>query len=352
VSIGAALAEARRRSGLSVSELSRRTRIRETIIRAIERDDYSACGGDFYARGHIRALARAVGADPGPLIQRYDAVHRTTEEITETVALHPGAPAGTRGAAPAGTRGAAPAGTRGRHRTRGQHRGAWAAAVGLAAVAVLGSAAYYAAAGTKPAGPAAGGRAPSAAGRAAAHQRTGAARHPAGHVSPRPAPAPTHSAASPAPRAGPVRALAPVSAAAFGPGGVGQGDNPESAGLATDGSTATCWHTDWYTTAEFGNLQPGTGLLLDMGRPVAVTAARITLGSTPGAVLQVRAGNVPALADLHEVASAADAGGVVRLRLTAAAPARYVLIWFTKLPPDASGTFQADICNVALQGRP
>jgi transcriptional regulator with XRE-family HTH domain len=344
VSIGAALAEARRRAGLSVSQVSRRTRIREAIIQAIERDDYSACGGDFYARGHIRALARAVGADPGPLIQQYDAAHRTTEEVTETVVLHPGAPAGAHGAAPAGAHG--------RHRTRRQPRGAWAAAVGLAAVAVLGSAAYYAAAGTKPAGPAASSRASSGAGHAAAHHRTGTARHPAGHVSPRPAPAPTHSAAPPAPRAVPARALAPVSAAAFGPGGVGQGDNPESAGLATDGSTATCWHTDWYTTAEFGNLQPGTGLLLDMGRPVAVTAARITLGSTPGADLQVRTGNVPALADLHEVASAADAGGVVRLRLTAAAPARYALIWFTKLPPDASGTFQADICNVALQGRP
>jgi hypothetical protein len=25
------------------------------------------------------------------------------------------------------------------------------------------------------------------------------------------------------------------------------------------------WHADWYTTARFGNLYPGTGLLVDMG---------------------------------------------------------------------------------------
>jgi cytoskeletal protein RodZ len=75
VSIGEDLAQARCRAGLSVTEVSRRTRIRETIICGIEQDDYSACGGDFYVRGHIRAIAKVVGADPGPLIGDYDAAH-------------------------------------------------------------------------------------------------------------------------------------------------------------------------------------------------------------------------------------------------------------------------------------
>jgi transcriptional regulator with XRE-family HTH domain len=76
VSIGEALAEARGQAGLTVAEVSQRTRIRETIISGIERDDYSACGGDFYARGNIRSIASVVGADPEPLISEYDAVHR------------------------------------------------------------------------------------------------------------------------------------------------------------------------------------------------------------------------------------------------------------------------------------
>jgi cytoskeletal protein RodZ len=75
VSIGEDLAEARRRAGLTVTEVSQRTRIRETIIRGIERDNYAGCGGDFYARGFIRAIAREVGADPGPLIRDYEAAH-------------------------------------------------------------------------------------------------------------------------------------------------------------------------------------------------------------------------------------------------------------------------------------
>jgi Helix-turn-helix domain len=76
MSIGGALAQARQRAGLSVAQVSQRSRIRETIIVSIERDDYSACGSDFYARGHIRAIATVVGTDPEPLIGEYDAACR------------------------------------------------------------------------------------------------------------------------------------------------------------------------------------------------------------------------------------------------------------------------------------
>jgi transcriptional regulator with XRE-family HTH domain len=76
VSIGEELAAARSQAGLTVTEVSQRTKIRETIVRGIERDDYGACGGDFYARGFIRAIARTVGADPAPFIRDYDAAHR------------------------------------------------------------------------------------------------------------------------------------------------------------------------------------------------------------------------------------------------------------------------------------
>jgi hypothetical protein len=76
VSIGAALAEARERAGLSVAQVSERTRIRETVIGGIERGAFCGCGGGFDARGHIRGIARAVGAGPGPLAGEYDAACR------------------------------------------------------------------------------------------------------------------------------------------------------------------------------------------------------------------------------------------------------------------------------------
>lgn len=73
--IGETLADARERAGLTVAEVSACTRIRQSLVSAIEQDNFGPCGGDFYARGHIRAIAAVVGADARPLISAYDAAH-------------------------------------------------------------------------------------------------------------------------------------------------------------------------------------------------------------------------------------------------------------------------------------
>lgn len=74
-SVGHALAQARTAAGLSIDEVSTSTRVRVPIVQSIEQDDFSRCGGDVYARGHIRTIARAVGVDPEPLIEQYAAEH-------------------------------------------------------------------------------------------------------------------------------------------------------------------------------------------------------------------------------------------------------------------------------------
>jgi cytoskeletal protein RodZ len=92
VSIGETLADARRQAGLTITEVSRETRIRESIIRGIEQGDFSACGGDFYARGHIRSIAGVVGADPVPLISAYDAEHGPPGMIRAADVFEPSTP--------------------------------------------------------------------------------------------------------------------------------------------------------------------------------------------------------------------------------------------------------------------
>ena len=92
MSIGDALAAARRQAGLTITQVSQRTCIRETIVRGIERGDYSACGGDFYARGHIRSIARAVGLDPDDLIREYDATQAPPQPITAADVFQPFTP--------------------------------------------------------------------------------------------------------------------------------------------------------------------------------------------------------------------------------------------------------------------
>ena len=317
MSIGETLESARRDAGLTLTQVSQRTRIRESIIRGIERDDYSACGGDFYARGHIRSIAQAVGTDPGPLIGEYDATLRAPEEITAADALRP-----TMAITPVRRR-----------------RPNWTVLLGLALLAAIGLLGYHLATGS-------GHASASTAGFNVGHGRTG--HHaPAGHRSSSPS-----ASKSPSPAATPAPAvLTPVSAAAFGPGGTATGDNPSQAAAAIDGSTSTFWPTNWYATAAFAGLQSGTGLLIDLGRTETIDSVQLTLGAATGADLEMRVGNTPALADLTTVARASDAGGTVPLKPTTPAQGRYVLIWFTQLPPDSSGTFQADVYNVSVQGR-
>jgi hypothetical protein len=70
--IGPELVAARHRVGLTVDELAERTRIRPHVIEAIEVDDFAPCGGDVYARGHLRTIARVLGKDPEPMLAAFD----------------------------------------------------------------------------------------------------------------------------------------------------------------------------------------------------------------------------------------------------------------------------------------
>ncbi|HEX4830704.1 MAG TPA: helix-turn-helix domain-containing protein [Trebonia sp.] len=92
MSIGESLAESRREAGLTVSQVSQQTRIRESIIRSIEQGDFSSCGGDFYARGHVRSIAGVIGTDPAPLIREYDEEHGPPGAISAADVFEPSTP--------------------------------------------------------------------------------------------------------------------------------------------------------------------------------------------------------------------------------------------------------------------
>jgi transcriptional regulator with XRE-family HTH domain len=419
VSIGGALAEARSEAGLSVTEVSERTRIRAAIIRDIERDDFAACGGDFYARGHIRAIAKVVGTDPVPLIAEYDAARLPYDDLdglAEAAAAAPDAlsaaidPVSAGRPAPKRASDTEPippvidsdqddlftrAAVRARLAESGQAAGARMSASARACAAWLAQSAQAAAGRLAaqsdriersgrgwPGGPggvdrAARGVPPRLRLTAAlalallvaiglliyllvsgsAHSSAAGTHSGVAAKQPHRAPAARHhpSAVSPAARPSAVSQpsavlLTPAGIAAFGPGGTGGGDDPQTATLAIDGNRRTGWHTAWYTTPDFGRLQSGTGLLLDMGQPVAISSASIIFGPRPGGTVELRVGNSPALARLNPVAQAADDGGTVTVQVSRPIPARYLLIWITRLPPDNSGTYQAFIYDITVRG--
>lgn len=75
MSVGETLTRARERCGLTVEDVSAQTRIRGGLIRQIEADDFSGCGGAVYARGHLRSLAKAIGIDAEQLVSDFDRSH-------------------------------------------------------------------------------------------------------------------------------------------------------------------------------------------------------------------------------------------------------------------------------------
>jgi hypothetical protein len=83
---------------------------------------------------------------------------------------------------------------------------------------------------------------------------------------------------------------------------------------------------------------------------VTISTVQVLLDRRPGADFEVRVG--ASLTGMRSIAEASDAGGQVSLDLATPARGRFVLIWFTQLPAaDApSGTFQASVYNVSLEG--
>ena len=170
-----------------------------------------------------------------------------------------------------------------------------------------------------------------------------------------PSPGATSPSASPS-TAAPATSTAPhplslQAIAAFGPDGTADGDNSADVSRINSGGSLP-WHTSWYTTPEYGGLQSGSGLLLDLGREVSVDSLQLTLGSAPGADVQVFVSDSPSISGQAAVGSAANLSGSVKLLTGSGATGRYVIVWFTQLPPnsDPAGTYEVNVYDVAVDG--
>jgi cytoskeletal protein RodZ len=75
MTLGEFLQQARENAGLSVDELAHTVNLRPGLIRAMESNDFLPCGGDTYARGHIRNISQLTGINAQELLAMYDAEH-------------------------------------------------------------------------------------------------------------------------------------------------------------------------------------------------------------------------------------------------------------------------------------
>ena len=77
MSLGQFIKGARESAGLSVDQLAAVTSIRTGLIIEMEKNNFINCGGDTYARGHLRNIAPKIFLDPQILIDMYNEEHST-----------------------------------------------------------------------------------------------------------------------------------------------------------------------------------------------------------------------------------------------------------------------------------
>ncbi len=92
-----------------------------------------------------------------------------------------------------------------------------------------------------------------------------------------------------------------------------------------------------------------------MGRRVRLRSVTVAFGAAPGADVTIEIGSDDTLAaatlsNFTTVATADDIGGTHTFTTRSKATGRYVLIWFTKLPPDVQGGYAAQVYNVVIRG--
>jgi len=72
MSLGSLIAKARKDAGLSLEDLAAKTNIRISVLSEIEKDNFEHCGGETYARGHVRNIAAILKADQKEFIRLYE----------------------------------------------------------------------------------------------------------------------------------------------------------------------------------------------------------------------------------------------------------------------------------------
>jgi len=75
MNLGEVLNSARTAAGLSLDDLAAITSVRAGLLGEMERNDFSHCGGDIYARGHLRNIAPKLGLDATELVDLYNTEH-------------------------------------------------------------------------------------------------------------------------------------------------------------------------------------------------------------------------------------------------------------------------------------
>lgn len=87
MTLGQSLVDARKAAGLNIDSLATKTNIRPALLREFEENNFINAGGDTYARGHLRSIARALNISADVLLIQYDQEHGHEERKIHSALL-------------------------------------------------------------------------------------------------------------------------------------------------------------------------------------------------------------------------------------------------------------------------
>lgn len=143
-----------------------------------------------------------------------------------------------------------------------------------------------------------------------------------------------------------------VDAKDFDPMGNGS-ENPDQVPKAIDGDPHTFWYTrNYYGHSDFGNLKPGVGLILDLGKVQDVRKVRADFGGSTSAELltadQSAADMPSSFDDFRKIAS--GTGESLTYHPHHPVRTRFVLVWLTDLPLATDGNYRGRISEIRVDG--
>ncbi|NEE09159.1 serine/threonine protein kinase [Streptomyces sp. SID7499] len=135
----------------------------------------------------------------------------------------------------------------------------------------------------------------------------------------------------------------------FDPLGNDGSENPDEINRLYDNAPGTYWETSFYTSADFGRLKSGVGVILDLGKVQDVGQVTVSFKGETSLELRAASGAATQPQSLDGYTKVAQGSGTtVALKPDESLKSRYLLVWLTKLPLTEQGNYRGRVVDIKV----
>ncbi|MCL7426228.1 protein kinase family protein [Streptomyces sp. YS415] len=139
----------------------------------------------------------------------------------------------------------------------------------------------------------------------------------------------------------------------FDPLGSDGSEYPGDVHKVYDADPTSFWQTSYYGSAKLGNLKPGVGVILDLGKAQRVGKVTVSFMGSTSVELRAASGGTSVMpTSLESYAKVAEGSGTtVTLKPGKSLNSQYLLVWLTELPIQADdGKWRGRVMDIKVTG--